>query len=159
MIIELYDYEQIQGEYAELYEDIFGTPFDPDRAPSLIYLGRRPVPADSAAGGRHQVMTPDFAKLLLSSAVGFLAGYRTDAYTFYIQRSGILKPLRKQKLAAGFFDDVVERLKSDGYRYLSAAIRNDNMPALIVALKSGFTVHGVRMDTRGVLYVEIICRL
>jgi len=118
-------------DYLEIHNEIF--PEDPMHIPAIIYKG-----------------------YLKDKYLGFFSGYLHDRITFYIQKIGIPKELRNKKLSRDIVNEIWSYLKSEGFRFLMGTVQNTNIPTLIVALKTGWIIHGYRTATDGKQYVEII---
>ena len=91
--------------------------------------------------------------------LGFVSGYLHDSITFYIQRLGLIGVFRNTGRAANIGNAIWEHIKNEGFRFLMGVVETSNIPTIIVALKSGFIIHGFRVDTGGKKYVEIIKEL
>lgn len=122
-------------DYFKIHNEIF--PEDPSHIPAIVYKGYT-----------------DDGKYL-----GFCSGYLHDKITFYIQRIGIPKKYRNNKLSQKIMKKIWIYLKSEGFRSLMGTIETTNTPAIIVALKTGWIIHGFRVDTSGKQYIEIIKKL
>lgn len=119
-------------DYLEIHNEIF--PEDPAHIPAVIY----------------KVYTDD------DKYFGFFSGYLHDRITFYIQRIGIPKVYRNKKLSRKIVNEIWAHLKSEGFRALMGTVETKNIPTIIVALKTGWIIHGFRVDSSGKQYVEII---
>jgi len=90
---------------------------------------------------------------------GFVSGYLHDLITFYIQRIGIVDLFKGKKQSEGLANAIWEHLKKEGFKFLMGTVETNNIPTIIVALKTGFIINGFRVDTGGKQYVEIIKEL
>lgn len=90
---------------------------------------------------------------------GFLSGYFHSLNTFYIQRIGIIELFKGTKQSERLANFIWDEIKKEGIRFLMGTIETGNIPTIIVALKTGFIIHGFRVDTGGKQYVEIIKEL
>ena len=122
--------QDIEHIYPDIYKSIFDD-IDPYQCPSIVYLG--------------------FENGLFE---GFVSGYIFNAITFYMQYAGILKNFRGVK-TLNLFREGLKAINAE-FPFIMCVIRNDNSPALRLALKEGFIVHGIRQDTGRNLYVELI---
>ena len=122
-------------DYFEIHNEIF--PEDPAHIPAVIFKGYT-----------------DNDKYL-----GFCSGYLHDRFTFYIQRIGIPEAYRNRKLSREIMKEIWAYLKSEGFRFLMGTIETTNTPTIIVALKTGWIIHGYRTTTDGKKYIEIIKKL
>jgi len=139
--IEKYTYDEISKDYPALHNAIFNQP-DPMHMPAVIYVVYK--------GGAED-----------AHYIGFLSGYYHDAVTLYIQRAGMLPDSKSQHrfsrgYARAFFSEVMEHLKKEGHVFLLAYIENTNVPALLVALHTGWIINGIHTDTAGKTYVRIL---
>ena len=75
--------------------------------------------------------------------------------TLYLQYVGFLKEVEGHKKYK-YFVETIAGLHKLGYPYISGAIHNRNIVALIWALRSGFIIYGIRGDTRGDIYVQVL---
>ena len=85
--------------------------------------------------------------------VGFMSGYAENTTSFYLQRIGVIG---KRAISRKHWHGAAEHAELMGFRYVTGAIRNDNVKALLVALHSGWVIHGFRVDTAGNQYVQVI---
>ncbi len=85
-----------------------------------------------------------------------MSGYYHDRVSFYIQRIGINPELEGKYLARGYAVQVWKRMKEEKHHYIMGIVENTNTPTLLIALRSGFKVHGFRVSTDGKQYVEIM---
>lgn len=116
--------------YPEIYLSVFDE-IDPFQCPSIVYLGFE--------NGNY---------------IGFLSGYLHNARTFLIQYAGLIREHRGYKTLV-IFREAMKEIEKE-YRYIMCLISNKNSSALRLTLKEGFLIHGIRQDTLGDLYVELI---
>jgi predicted GNAT superfamily acetyltransferase len=138
MKIERHTWTEIHKEYPGLFARFFpDEQFNPNDAPAMVYTGE-----DAEHG-----------------MIGFLAGYFHNLETLYIQRIALTEDLRGRQLVPVFFAEAMAYARQGGVKYLMGAVKNTNRRALIAALKVGFLVNGLRMDTQGRVFVEVIFEL
>jgi len=135
--IEKYTYEQINDRYPMIHNQVFGT-MPPGHFPGMVYL--------VFEGEKY---------------IGFMSVYYHNFFTLYIQRAGMPPDLREQRRfsrghARAFFSEVMEYLKKEGHKLLIAHVENTNIPALLLALHTGWIISGVHTDTAGKTYVRIL---
>ena len=111
-------------EYKRLYHAVFNTPNDD--IPDVVFVVRH---GDGCA-------------------VGFMAGFWNSDDHFYIQFSGVLPEFQKHGYSRYF-----SALLKDDITY-DAVVRNDNVAALIIALRVGFIQIGMTLKDKK-LYVMI----
>ena len=111
-------------EYKRLYHAVFNTPNDD--IPDVVFVVRH---GDGCA-------------------VGFMAGFWNSDDHFYIQFSGVLPEFQKHGYSRYF-----GALLKDDITY-DCIIRNDNVAALIIALRVGFIPIGMTLKDKK-LYVMI----
>lgn len=133
MLIQKIPIQQLTIDYKGLYEEIFSEA-DVFQSPAFAYIA--------------------FEK---DKYVGFLSGYNHNLSTVYLQYAGFAKHFRGYR-AAKLFKEVVDFIHEE-YQFIMIWIRNDNIPALKVALSAGFEIIGIRMATDKSLYVELLRRL
>ena len=128
--IQKLSYEQAEGLYPLLYRQV-SQGGDPTHQPAFVYIGQKE-----------------------GNYVGFMACYRHNIETAYIQYAGFLPeyqgypvvPFLKQALA----------YVHEEFRYILALIQNDNVRALRVAMACGFKIIGIRQATDKTLLVELL---
>jgi len=133
--IEKYNYDQIAEQYPAIHNEVFDD-VDPKHIPAIIYLGFED-----------------------EKYIGFMSVYYHDAVTYYIQRIGIPKEIRGQRLAQQFFKDVMAYVKEEGLRFMLGHVENTNISTILVALHTGWIINGVHTDTAGKTYVRILKEL
>ena len=116
--------------YPEIYRSVFESS-DDFQIPSIVYLGFE--------NGEYK---------------GFISGYLHNIQTFYMQYAGIIKSKRGFGTVSMFREAVREMQKE--YAFILAAIRNDNIVAIKIAMNEGFVINGIRQDTGKNIYVELI---
>lgn len=117
-----------------MHKEVFGRDALPQERPSTLWLFRSE-----------------------DEVVGFMSGYATDAMTFYVQRIGATPAFRQKRwLYRELYRQIEEPLKKAGVRYLTGTIRADNPAPLVVALRTGWVVHGYKVNTNGAQYVQVI---
>lgn len=80
--------------------------------------------------------------------IGFSSGCLQDAYTFFMEWSGILPAYRRQGLYSAFLAKLLAYLKELGIERVTSNHMGTNRPVLIAKLKAGFNVTGVTLDER-----------
>ncbi|MCK4328796.1 hypothetical protein KAX02_03030 [candidate division WOR-3 bacterium] len=130
MIIKKVSIQQIALDYLDLYTEIFEE-IDPAQIPAFVYLG--------------------FEN---DKYVGFLSGYNHNLTTIYLQYAGFIKNFRGYK-APKLFKKVIDFIHQE-YDFIMIVIKNDNIPAIKMALWGGFKIVGIRMATNKDLYVEFL---
>jgi GNAT superfamily N-acetyltransferase len=80
--------------------------------------------------------------------VGFSSGCLQDAYTFFMEWSGILPAYQRQGLYSTFLEKLLVYLKELGIERVTSNHMGTNRPVLIAKLKAGFVVTGVTLDER-----------
>jgi hypothetical protein len=123
---------EVQSGYRSIFESTFGQYTYEGNYPSEIYLGY------------------DDGKL-----VGFIAGRTQAPHIWYMQRAGFFKDeqgsIRNYERTA-FAINIIH----NEYPYIMTIIKNDDIKALKMAMKLGFTIIGVRQDTVKSLWIEMI---
>lgn len=132
-------FDQIADKYPDLHAQVFEKA-DPAHEPAVVFLVFR------AQNGEQEY-------------IGFFSGYYHDAVSLYIQRMGIPRSQRGKRNVLGILPAITRELAVQGHKFLLAAIEAKNRPAIMLALRDGWDIHGVRTDTAGVLYVEMIKEL
>lgn len=130
MIIKKVPIQQIALDYLDLYTEIFEE-LDPAQMPAFVYLG--------------------FEN---DEYVGFISGYNHNLSTVYLQYAGFIKKFRGHK-APKLFKKVIDFIHQE-YDFIMIVIKNDNIPAIKMALWGGFKIVGIRMATNKDLYVEFL---
>ncbi len=120
-------YSEIKSVYPELFNKIFKE--DTRQIPSYVYIG-----------------------FLQERYVGMVSVYLHNTNSVYIQYAGFDENIGKYYRPI-LFKEVVAFVHQD-YKNIIFRIENTNIPALKVALNTGFKVIGVRYD--GMLFVEMI---
>jgi hypothetical protein len=88
--------------------------------------------------------------------IGFMSGIATDLQTFYMQRIGLVPRHRGEKLYLRFWGQVSDFIKDMGFRYITGTIRTDNPQPIIVAMHTGWRIHGFKVSTNGTQYIQVI---
>ncbi|RQW92651.1 MAG: hypothetical protein EHM79_00410 [Geobacter sp.] len=132
MIINKIFADDIKEEYFELYKEVFKEN-DLYQSPAFVYVGYED-----------------------NKVVGFMSGYNHNAYTVYIQYAGATEQFRGYKVL-NFFKEAIEFIHRE-YEFIMIWIRNDNIPALKIALSNNFRIIGTRMATDRNLYIELLRR-
>lgn len=122
-------YCNIEKEYPKLYSDIFNE-IDEIQVPSYIYLG-----------------------FLNGDYVGFMSAYLRKKNCVYIEYAGFEESFRGYS-AVVLFKQVVEFVHRD-YEYIVCRIENTNVPAMKVALSTGFIPIG-SIGINDILFIEWI---
>jgi len=133
MIFTRFYYEEC--DYVEIHNEIF--PEDPAHIPAVVYKAHK-------EDGEY---------------FGFWSGYLHDRATFYIQRIGIPERFRNGKLSKKIVTAIWDHLKGEGFKFLMGTIEAKNIPPIIVALKTGWLIHGFRVSSDGTQHIEIIKEL
>lgn len=85
--------------------------------------------------------------------IGYLAYYRHDPQTIYIQRTAVVD---RRAIFVRHLQELLRWLKAkDPFRYVTGAVQNTNT-TLREALRVGFVVHGLRVSTSGQIFVLLI---
>lgn len=130
MLIQKIPIQQLTVDYHGLYEEIFSE-VDVFQSPAFVYVGYE-----------------------RDKYVGFLSGYNHNLSTVYLQYAGFSKHFRGYG-AIKLFREVTDFIHKE-YQFIMIWIRNDNIPALKVALSTNFKIIGIRMATDKGLYVELL---
>ncbi len=120
-------YSEIKSVYPELFKEIFKE--DTKQIPRYVYIG-----------------------FLDERYVGMVSMYLHNTDSAYIQYAGFDDGIGKNYRPI-LFKKVVNFVHQD-YKNIICRIENTNIPALKVALNTGFKIIGIRYD--GVLYVELL---
>jgi hypothetical protein len=87
--------------------------------------------------------------------VGFFSAYVHSLGNLYLQHMAFARDSDPGKRYQ-YFVETIEMLHDLGYPFLMGAVHNKNKRALLWAIRSGFEIHGIRQNTTGELYVEIL---
>lgn len=120
-------YSEIKSIYPELFNKIFKE--DTKQIPGYVYIG-----------------------FLEERYVGLISAYLHNADSVYLEYAGFDEGIGKSYRPI-LFKEVIAFVHQD-YKNIIFRIENTNIPALKVALNTGFKIIGVRLD--GVLFVEMI---
>ncbi|HEX7034430.1 MAG TPA: GNAT family N-acetyltransferase [Pseudomonadales bacterium] len=83
------------------------------------------------------------------AAVGFKLGYRRSREEFYSWLGGVHPEHRRRGIAEELMRRQHAWCAEAGYREITTETLGDNAPMLILNLRSGFEVVGMRVDERG----------
>lgn len=122
--------EDIKDIYPAIYKQVFDET-DDFQCPSVVYLWFK--------NGEFK---------------GFLSGYVHNLVTFYLQYTGIVREKRGYGTLEMFRAGIKEIDKE--FPSIMTVIKNDNIVAIKMALQVHFIPHGIRQDTKGQLYLELI---
>lgn len=129
-------YHDVKDIYPDLYQGIFNE-IDNVQLPCYVYLG-----------------------WYKNEYVGFMSAYIHDLDSVCIQYAGFDDRF-KGYMSVQLFREVIEYVHKD-YKCIQCSIRNTNIPALKVAMNTGFIITGMRIggemqDTlfHGNLYIEL----
>ena len=76
-----------------------------------------------------------------SEAVGFKIGYKQNEETFYSAKGGVLATHRRKGIARLMLDDMIARVKADGFtKFAFDTFPNKHPGMTILGLEEGFTV-------------------
>lgn len=135
--IEVYTLESFgKEEYKQLFKEAFEGQYDEMQIPSLIFVG--------TIGGKR---------------IGFASGYVHNKNTFYLQYVAILPKWwlgGHSSKQFKWFEVWVISLYKSGFRYILTYIESKKNPALMMALENGWEIMGLRVDTLGRKFVELI---
>jgi hypothetical protein len=120
-------YSEISSIYPELFDKIFKE--DCRQIPSYVYIG-----------------------FLQERYVGIMSVYLHNTDSVYVQYAGYDGDIGKHYRPI-LFKEVIAFIHKD-YKNIIFRIENTNIPALKIALNTGFRIIGIRLD--GVLYVELL---
>jgi len=87
--------------------------------------------------------------------IAWCSGYPHSKGTLYLQYIGFRKGITKQYT---YYKETVKALHEMGYPWIMGTIDNENVVAIMWALRSGFKIIGARQASDGKLYVEILRR-
>lgn len=134
-IVKVFYYD-VKDVYPNLYNGIFNE-IDSRQLPCYVYLG-----------------------WYKSEYVGFMSVYIHDLDSVCIQYAGFENKF-KGYMAVQLFREVIEYVHKD-YKCIQCSIRNTNIPALKVAMNTGFIITGMRIGGEmkdnlfhGDLYIEL----
>lgn len=129
-------YHDVKDIYPGLYNDIFKE-IDSRQLPNYVYLG-----------------------WYKGKYVGFMSAYIHDLDSVCIQYAGFNDGF-KGYIAVKLFREVIAYVHKD-YKCIQCSIRNTNVPALKVAMNTGFIITGMRIGGEmkddlfhGDLYIEL----
>lgn len=129
-------YSEIKSVYPELFDKIFKE--DTKQIPSYVYIG-----------------------FLEEKYVGIISAYLHNIDTIYLQHAGFDEDIGKNYKPI-LFKEVVAFVHKD-YKNIICRIENTNIPALKIALNTGFIIIGMRGDGmiendifKGKLYIELV---
>ena len=129
-VVERLEWEEVKAIYPQVYSSVFSKS-DTTQAPAFVYIGR---------------YKGDF--------VGFFSAYLQKTNTVYLQYGGFTKGYR------GFLSPRLCKLAIEAinreYMFIIIHINNMNVPAIKLALYSGFFIIGTHVSTDKTLYVEFI---
>lgn len=86
---------------------------------------------------------------------GWHYGYSTDAETYYMQNSAVLKEFRGKKLYSKLLTATLEVLKQQGFQVVTSIHHPNNPAVLIPKLKQGFVISGTLLHERFRFLVEL----
>ena len=116
---------------AQLYNEIVRPPRD------VAFFRRR-------IAGRQNVL------MLVASVdkqpVGFSIGIELKPNTFFSWLSGVVPEYRRQGIATQLHEAEVAWTKDHGYQYIRMECNNTHRPILLMCIKMGFDIVGVRWD-------------
>lgn len=129
-------YSEINSHYPELFNEIFKE--DTKQIPSYVYIG-----------------------FLEERYVGVISAYLHNIDTIYLQHASFDEDIGKHYRPI-LFKEVVSFVHKD-YENIIFRVENTNIPALKIALNTGFIIIGIRGDGmieneifKGKLYVELV---
>src|SRR3989304_3094775 len=128
--IQKLSYEQAEGLYPLLYRQ-GSQNGDPAHRPAFIYIGQKE-----------------------GDYVGFIACYRHNIETAYIQYAGFLPEYQGYPVVS-FLKQALAYVHEE-FRYILALIQNDNVRALRVAMACGFKIIVTRKEPATELVVELL---
>lgn len=80
--------------------------------------------------------------------VGFSCGYELRPSTFYSWLYGVLPDARRLGVATQLMDAEYAWVRNHGYEMIRLECYNNHRPMLILALKRGYDIVGIRWDSR-----------
>lgn len=123
---------EIFNKYPEIYKSVFKEWTTEGNLPADIYVGY-----DNDEYG------------------GFLSGYSISRDTWYMQRAGfIVGEQGKRKNYARGMQAML--LLHEKWKHILTLVKNTDAHVLRMAIGIGFKIIGVRQDTTGILWVELI---
>lgn len=90
-----------------------------------------------------------------NQVVGWHFGHATDAETYYMQNSAILKAFRGNGLYSKLLAVVLEILKGEGFQVVTSTHHPNNAAVLIPKLKQGFIITSTQFHERFRFLVEL----
>ena len=88
--------------------------------------------------------------------IGFMSGFMTSATELYLQRIGMIHGKRR---TVAMWHEIAGFWRGQGVRHLIGCIRCDNRRAIIMSMRTGWTIYGFKADTNGTSYVLTILSL
>ncbi len=123
------------GEYAlirDLYNTVFRPPID------MTFLERR------LRHHRRLVMVAE----LEGEPVAFSCGYELRPTTYYSWLYGVLPDVRRLGIASQLMEAEHAWARDNGYEMVRFECYNQHRPMLLLAIKGGYDIVGIRYDSR-----------
>lgn len=130
--LEGYNITKLKEIYPLIYKSVFKEYTNTGNFPMYVYLGKDD-----------------------GTFCGFLSGYTHNQNTWYLQRAGFTTDKQGRTSTLRMTREVIAILHKD-WKYIMSVVANTDFPALKMLLKVGFKIIGTRVDTGGVLWVEMI---
>ncbi|HEX7673040.1 MAG TPA: GNAT family N-acetyltransferase [Bdellovibrio sp.] len=127
-----------------------------NRANALANASLRP-PSEKLKE-RRKGMNTYFLRMVLyknSEVVGWHFGNSSDAETYYMKNSVVLKNFRQQGLYSRMLTAVLEILQQEGFEVVTSLHHPNNPAILIPKLKAGFVITGTQIHERFRFLIEL----
>ena len=132
LTVSLATIDQVEGEFINLYSNVFGDWTLDGNCPCHVYL-----------------LNED------DKVIGFASGFSIGLQTWYLQRAGFTKDQQRRVTNLHRADFTIERILTD-WPYIMTFVHNEDYSALRMVMALGFKIIGVRMDTARKLWVEFL---
>ena len=124
------------GEY-DLIRELYNMVFRP--AVETSFLSRR-------LEGHHKALV--LVAELEGKPVGFSCGYELRPSTYYSWLYGILPDARRLGIASQLMEAEHAWAQNQGYEMVRFECYNQHRPILLLAIKEGYDIVGIRWDSR-----------
>ena len=131
-LLKRYSIKDVSGNYFEAFQSVFGEWTLQGNCPSEVYFGYED-----------------------DQLVGFLSGYPLSLNTWYIQRAGFIKNERNKFSNLNRIIFALNEIHKD-WPCLIILVDNNDIKALVVALKMGFKIIGTNIDSAKTLWVNMM---